>query len=88
MDSLQNFACTRCGSSRCEPVGDLLRCAHCGATYRRRDTPAATVVIQRGANVVIGKGGKVRVGGGLRIEDGARVEVLGELELVAPGTRR
>lgn len=92
MSGIERFQCVHCGASRFKPEPDgLLRCSYCRSTYRRKAEQQATLVIAPGANVVIGRDARVQVGGRVLVEQGAHVEVHGELQLVAraePGARR
>ncbi|MFT3806296.1 hypothetical protein [Arenimonas sp.] len=92
MSALDKFQCVHCGAARFQTDSDgLLRCNYCGSTYRRKAETGPKLVIGSGANVTIGRGGRVQVEGSVQVEDGAQLEVLGELELVtraSPGSRR
>lgn len=76
------FSCSQCGAPDLEWSGSgKLRCPYCGSLYACKiQTP--TVVIGKGASVVIGKSARVTIRGGVEINDGARVQVDGEVTLL------
>jgi len=92
MSAIEPFRCVHCGATRFqEDAEGLLHCSYCRSTYRRKADDAPRLVIAAGANVVIGRAARVRVDGDVRVEQGAYLEVQGELQLVSrakPGTRR
>lgn len=76
--------CTQCGGTDFDEEGAYRRrCAYCGSLFEipHRAT-GPTVTIMKGANVVFGEHAKVQIRGGLAIEDGAHVDILGELTLL------
>lgn len=76
------FTCSQCGAPDLEESGEgKLRCSFCGSLYSYT-VRSPTVVIRKGADVVIGSKAKVVIRGGLEIEDGARVRADGELTLL------
>ncbi len=91
---LQAFECLKCGATRFREADGLLHCEYCRATYRRLGPephpdpdvdPVPKLRIGRGAKVVVGKTARVRIGGRVVIEEGASVEVHGDVELVDAG---
>lgn len=92
MSGIEKFQCLHCGATRFQQEAEgLLRCSYCRSTYRRKAAAEPKLVIASGANVVIGRDARVQVGGRVLVEQGAHVEVHGELQLVSraePGARR
>ncbi len=78
---MQAHRCGVCGggSLRWTSESDV-QCEHCGSRYRRVPKAAPRVVIAKGANVVFGKNAKVVVKGGMEIQEGANVQIDGDLE--------
>jgi DNA-directed RNA polymerase subunit RPC12/RpoP len=78
---MQAHRCGVCGgdSLRWTSESDVV-CGHCGSRYRKVPKAAPRVVIAKGANVVFGKSAKVIVKGGMEIQEGANVQIDGELE--------
>ncbi|MBN1620701.1 hypothetical protein JW890_08255 [candidate division WOR-3 bacterium] len=88
----QKYQCTQCGSTDfIKEEFNRLRCSHCKTLYKinfdNRKAGKPSVEIKKGANVTFGKNAKVLIKGGMLIEDGAKVEFLGELELIEKGDR-
>ena len=82
MTSEKAFTCSQCGAPDLEWSGSgKLRCPYCGSLYGYK-VQAPTVVIKKGANVIIGKKARVTIRGGVEIHDGARVRVDGEVTLL------
>lgn len=86
----EKYQCTQCGSTDfIKEEFNRLRCSHCKTLYKikfdNRKSGNANVVIKKGADVVFGKNAKVLIKGGMLIEEGAKVEFLGELELIEKG---
>ena len=93
-EPLERFQCQQCGAPELEPLaGDDLKCAYCGARYRR-PRPAGPqegggrgpkVISGGNAKVVIGSKGNVVIKGGLAVKDGASLLVEGNLTLIEAG---
>lgn len=85
---IASLQCTQCGSTDFTRPDDqgMLRCKHCDSTYRLKSKGKGSlgtqVVIKKGANVKFGKSAKVKIRGELMVEDGANVEIEGEIEIV------
>jgi len=76
------FNCSQCGGSELQQAGEgKVRCAFCGSIYKIA-SKGPSVVIKKGANVVFGKNAKVEIRGGMEVEDGANLQVDGELTLL------
>lgn len=82
MTSGKAFTCSQCGAPDLERSGEgKLRCPFCGSLYSF-SVRGPTVVIRKGANVIIGRKAKVTIKGGVEIQEGARVQVDGEVTLL------
>ncbi len=82
MSSEKAFTCSQCGAPELERSGEgKLRCPYCGSLYSFA-VRGPTVVIRKGANVIIGRKAKVTIRGGVEIQEGARVKVDGEVTLL------
>ena len=82
MTSKKAFSCSQCGAPDLERSGEgKLRCPFCGSLYSFT-VRGPTVVIRKGANVVIGSKAKVVIKGGVDVHEGARVKVDGEVTLL------
>ncbi len=82
MPAVKAFTCSQCGAPDLERSGEgKLRCPYCGSLYSY-ELKGPTVVIRKGADVVIGRNAKVVIRGGLSVEEDARVQVDGELTLL------
>jgi len=80
--SKKAFSCSQCGAPDLERSGEgKLRCPFCGSLYSFT-VRGPTVVIRKGANVVIGSKAKVVIKGGVDVHEGARVKVDGEVTLL------
>ncbi|MBN1150200.1 hypothetical protein JXA84_03145 [candidate division WOR-3 bacterium] len=91
-EKTEKYQCTQCGSTDfIKEEFNRLRCSHCKTLYKinfdSRKEGKPNVVIKKGANVSFGKNAKVSIKGGMLIEDGAKVEFLGELELIEKGDK-
>ena len=73
------FACQQCGSTSFEDVSNNhIKCEHCGTKYKKTsDDP--TVIIGKGANIVIGRTANVEIKGDLEIQEGANLDIQGQV---------
>jgi len=73
------FLCQQCGSNSFEEVNTKqIECAHCGTKYKKTsDDPA--VIINKGANIVIGKTANVEIRGDVEIQEGANLDIQGQV---------
>ena len=88
-ETLKHFKCSECGAHEMRPEDDRrMRCAFCGARFER-PAPAVEqgpkVIIRGNAKVHIGKSAHVEIRGGLAVQDGATLEIEGDLKLLEPG---
>ncbi|MBN2387902.1 MAG: hypothetical protein JXB85_12865 [Anaerolineales bacterium] len=76
------YECSQCGSTNFEKAGARrVRCAHCGSLFQvLTDDPALTIV--KGANVVFEKSARVEIYGDVEIENGAHVNIEGQVTLL------
>jgi len=82
MTSGKAFTCSQCGAPELERSGEgKLQCPFCGSLYSY-SVRSPTVVIRKGANVIIGRKARVTIKGGVEIQEGARVQVDGEITLL------
>jgi hypothetical protein len=81
---ITDITCTQCSSSDFDQEGETyLRCSHCLSLYSiDKPDSSAGVTIMKGANVTFGKDANVVISGGLEIQDGANVEINGNLTLL------
>lgn len=82
---VKDSSCEQCGATDFTRENDsTVRCNYCHSLYQLEtpDDSGPSVVIKSGANVTFGKNSKVVIQGGLEIEDGANVEILGQLTLL------
>ena len=71
--------CQQCGSTSFEDVStNKVKCSHCGTIFNKsNDEPA--VIIGKGANVIIGKTANVEIRGDLEIQEGASLDIRGQV---------
>jgi len=76
--------CSQCGASAFARRSDgFIICTYCFSVYKLASDPnESTLIIKKGANVLIGKTASVTVHGGIQIEAGANVSIDGKLEIV------
>jgi len=76
--------CSQCGASAFERRNDgFIVCSYCYSVYKLQSDPReSSLVIKKGAHVVIGKSANVSVRGDIEIEAGADVRVDGKLEII------
>lgn len=81
-DDVKLYECSQCGSTDFEDTAKRrVRCTHCGSLFEvLTDEPKLT--ISKGANVTFGKNAKVEIRGDVEIEDGANVDVQGDITLM------
>ncbi len=74
--------CQRCGSTSFEDVStNKIKCSHCGTVFNKFDDEPA-VIIGKGANVVIGKTANVEIRGDLKIQEGANLDIQGQVVII------
>ena len=75
----EGFICKQCGSTSFEDLNTRrIKCSHCGSLYNKNSAEPA-VIIGKGARVMIGKTGNVEIKGDLEIQEGANVDIQGQL---------
>jgi ribosomal protein L37AE/L43A len=82
--TLAQTQCSQCGATDFDKRSDgFIECRYCHSVYKMQaEKTASSLIIQKGANVVIGQNARVSVRGGMEIEAGANVEILGRLEII------
>jgi hypothetical protein len=76
--------CSQCGATDFDRRTDeLVSCAYCQSVYKLKADPReSNIIISKGANIVIGKSANVIIRGNIEIESGAKIDILGRLEIV------
>lgn len=76
--------CSQCGATDFDRRNDeLVSCAYCHSVYKLKADPReSNIIISKGANIVIGKSANVIIKGNIEIESGAKIDILGRLEIV------
>jgi len=76
--------CSQCGATSFDRRDDeLVSCAYCHSVYKLKADPReSSILISKGANIVIGKSANVIIKGNIEIESGANIDILGRLEIV------
>jgi DNA-directed RNA polymerase subunit RPC12/RpoP len=86
--TVRNFKCTQCGALDFTEEGkEKLRCTYCESLYFIEDEEEKAkggggLIIKKGAKVTFGKNSNVIIKGKLEIEDGAEVELNGNITLI------
>jgi len=78
---IKPYECAQCGSTDFEDSGiKRVRCAHCGSLFEVL-TDESTLTINKGARVIFGKNANVEILGDMEVQDGADVDIDGQLIL-------
>jgi hypothetical protein len=75
----KGFECTQCGSTKFDDLDkERIRCSFCGSIYPVFSNEPS-IIIRKGANVIFGKNSKVELKGSVEIQEGAKVEIRGQM---------
>jgi hypothetical protein len=85
---IKPYECTQCGSTDFEDLDSTrVRCTHCGSLFRLT-AGGPTVSIRKGAKVTFGRDAKVEIRGGMEIQDGADVDIQGDVTVWKKGKKQ
>jgi DNA-directed RNA polymerase subunit RPC12/RpoP len=85
---IKPYECSQCGSTDFLDTGPgQVRCSYCGSLFRvLTDEPKLTIL--KGAKVIFGKNANIEIHGDMEVQDGADVDVQGNVQLIKGGQKR